>query len=330
MFATSRDLVAHEALADRFGKERGPLRYGRCTMEFAPLPGMDSLAERLPFYVPEESKKLAAVEEVPDEDFWPLLASREGATDPNEPVLLMTHGYNFDFERACKRATELQRTLEDGFSVVLFTWPSAGNPMSYTRDETNAGWSVPHLREFLDRALAELEGRELHLLAHSLGTRTMSRALESMAQADHDAPPFAELVLSAADVDTAIFETRWPKIRGLVRRLTLYVSDNDAPLKASRRLHGYPRLGEAGEFLTILDGAETIDASSTGYFELTGHNYQYFHPLLLADLQELLETGRGASRREFLEARRLNGDTYWVLQPPPKLDEPPPSMEKVI
>jgi esterase/lipase superfamily enzyme len=290
---------------------------------------VDSFAPKLPFYLPNETKKLVAIDEIQRLNFWSLVSSGQAESEQDRKIVVLIHGYNFNFERACKRATELQRLLGGSFSVVLFTWPSAGNPVAYSRDETNAGWSVPHLQEFLTRATTAVGPEAIALIGHSLGARTLSRALNGLAQNASDDAPFAELVLSAADIDAGVFKGLWLNIRRRVHRLTLYSSDSDAPLMASHALHGYPRLGEAGEHLTFLDGAETIDASGTGFFELTGHNYQYFHPLLLADLRELMQTGRGADAREHLKPRALNGERYWVLTPP-KPDQAPAKSDEVI
>ncbi len=106
-----------------------------------------------------------------------------------------------------------------------------------------------------------------------------------------ESPVIDQLVLMAPDFDSQTFIDLLPGLAPLAGGITLYASDKDTPLKLSHQLSGYPRLGEAGEYLTVIEAMDTIDVSSIGRYQITGHEYFYFHPLVTADLVSLLGTG---------------------------------------
>jgi esterase/lipase superfamily enzyme len=196
---------------------------------------------------------------------------------------------------------------------LLFSWPSNAQPTDYLVDQADVEWSVPLLSEVLQRLGDRVGPRQVQLLAHSLGTRGVIMALDYLAAADDRRPLIGPLVLIASDVDAATFADRLPRLRSLTTSVTLYASSNDAPLKASRALHGAPRLGEAGEFLTVAEGMQTIDVSSLGRYQIFGHEYHLFHPRVAADRATLLTSGRDASQRPGLRAVQREGLEYWVF-----------------
>jgi esterase/lipase superfamily enzyme len=117
----------------------------------------------------------------------------------------------------------------------------------------------------------------------------------------------------APDFDAQTFVERLPALVPLTAGITLYASSNDTPLKASRQLHASPRLGEAGEFLTVAEGMQTVDVSPLGRYQVLGHEYFRFHPKAAADLAALLGEGRRAPERPGLRPVHLNGLVYWEL-----------------
>jgi hypothetical protein len=79
-------------------------------------------------------------------------------------------------------------------------------------------------------------------------------------------------------------------------------------------LSGYPRLGEGGALLTLAEGMQSIDVSAAGRYQILGHEYFFYHPLVVSDLVELLVTGKPAGARSGIRARQRNGLTYWVIE----------------
>jgi len=123
----------------------------------------------------------------------------------------------------------------------------------------------------------------------------------------------SQLVLLAPDLDSQRFLELLPDLRPLSGDITLYASSNDTPLKFSRKVNGSPRLGQAGEFLTVAAGMETVDVTPAGRYQYLGHEYFYFHPLVVADLLELITTRSGAAERAAPRPRSLNGLAYWEI-----------------
>lgn len=152
------------------------------------------------------------------------------------------------------------------------------------------------------------------MVAHSLGARGAVQALARLAYNTPATTILNELVLIAPDIDTEIFRQELPVIKRSVNRVTVYVSENDNALRLSQEVHGYPRLGEAGETLTVLEGVETIDISNINSRRMSGHLYHLFSPEVIEDLTQLLHTGEEASQRPLLKAARHGDLPYWQMK----------------
>ena len=124
-----------------------------------------------------------------------------------------------------------------------------------------------------------------------------------------------ELVFLAPDIDADVFRSAFPELKKIVNRISLYSSGNDQPLRLSNEVHGYPRLGEAGENLVVLKGMDTIDVSMTGGREMTGHLYHLYNDTVRADLASLLSYGKDVSMRPNMKKLKKDGLPYWKLLP---------------
>jgi esterase/lipase superfamily enzyme len=229
-------------------------------------------------------------------------------------VVLFVHGYNYGFERTCRMAAEMQRSLQDKATVLVFSWPSNGLPSDYVRDQADIEWSVPVLADLMARLGDRVGETHVNVVAHSLGSRGVIFALQRLAFERVERPAIGHLVLLAPDFDSQTFIELLPGLASLTGGMTLYASDNDAPLKVSHQLSGYPRLGEAGAYLTLMEGMDTIDVSSVGRYQISGHEYFYFHPRVSADLASLLGSGASAAQRSGLQAQTRNGIRYWTFR----------------
>ena len=77
-------------------------------------------------------------------------------------------------------------------------------------------------------------------------------------------------------------------------------------------MHGYARLGEAGNDVSRIAGVEVIDLSDLPSESPTGHLYHIYSPAVGADLRQLLHEGKRASGRLGLVAK---GENLWRLRP---------------
>jgi len=306
-FLTLRNKTGSDSAADYFGGERGSLTAGYCELERTPLNSLKPIAEKAPFYIPDEIVGLDGITELSIEDLWLLLDS--GSRD--QLPVLYTHGFYISFERGCRRALILKESLGLEGRFVLFSWPSAGSMLDYTQDEADLYWSVAPLRGVLTEMVDRFGAGNSNIVAHSLGTRGVMLALVLMAQAQQEEPLFNQVVLIAPDIDVGIFEQYLPMIRPLASNITVYVSSKDSPLALSRQVHGHPRLGEAGDHLDGLEGIEIIDLSEIPVRVPSGHVYHLYQSIVTEDLDQLINRNRPAAQRSNL---KHVGGNQWRLQ----------------
>jgi esterase/lipase superfamily enzyme len=122
------------------------------------------------------------------------------------------------------------------------------------------------------------------------------------------------LVLLAPDMDADVFANQVQGIHSVVERVTLYASAKDKALVWSKTAHGYPRAGDAKPSPLVMEGVDTIDASSADT-SFTGHSYYADSRSVLFDLFALLRYGKPPDERFGLLAKEQNGRRYWAFQP---------------
>lgn len=309
-FISLRNKTGSEKPSRYFGGERDIVRTGHCEMSQLSLRSIKAVTKWAPFYLPEEIVKLKNVTLSPVDDFWRVIQSNSSEQLPT----LYTHGFFVSFERGCKRASLLQESLGLNGKLVLFSWPSDGAILNYTRDEADLFWSVDPLQKTILGMVDRFGEGKVNLVAHSLGTRGIMLALIRLALAKKaDKPLINQLVLIAPDIDVGIFAQYLPVIRPLAHKITVYVSSKDSPLAVSEQLHGYPRLGQAGPHLESLAEIDIVDMSDMPMRYPSGHVYHLYHNAAIADLRILLQANKPAAQRKNL---KQTGDNIWNLQPP--------------
>ena len=312
-FVTLRNRTGDIEPANFYGGSRGKLEAGFCTVAFSPIWGLEDIAQSIPFYIPDEKIELVDIQEASLKELGQKIKSRPDRDQGN--LILYIHGYNIDFEKSCRRGALLNRALGLEERLVLFSWPADGNMLKYTWDEADLVWSVPHIAKFLQQLVVTTGDGNLDVVAHSLGARGIVQALVRLSYCSSSSFILNELVLIAPDIDTDTFRQDLDQLKSVVRRITIYVSENDKALKVSNEVHGNPRLGQAGEHLTIFEQVESIDISAIGTRRFSGHIYHLFNPEVIDDLTELLKTGKSAVKRSRLKATQNEGLRYWLLQP---------------
>lgn len=162
------------------------------------------------------------------------------------PIMIFIHGYDESFDKALKDAAMIAYQFDSRNDVpilpICFSWPSLNSKAEYAADEANLEWSTAPFFEFLDTIkAAKNPASPLDIVAHSMGNRPL---IQYCVQHRNDAPSFRNIVLSGADVDYHMAESRKSDIESAAgRSVTIIVSDRDAPLITSQMLHGQPRLG---------------------------------------------------------------------------------------
>ncbi len=249
-----------------------------------------------------------------NEFFHRLGAALEAS--PDGKLMIFVHGYNEEFPAISKRVAQFASDLKFSGPVVLFSWPSQGNLTSYTVDETNAEWAQADFVRLLGELLDYVPLRNIYLVGHSMGNRIIGRAMTALAsdRLESDMLLFREIIMIAPDIDAEVFRIDIaPRLVRTGIPITLYASSNDRALLASKAFHGYPRAGESGDGLVIVEGVETIDASDVSG-GLLGHSYFAEDRRIMEDIYALLQGSQRATHRFGLETVDTPAGNYWTFR----------------
>jgi esterase/lipase superfamily enzyme len=269
---------------------------------------------------PDPARHMALVDlsPLPEGSFFSLLGSSVGKSAHKE-MLVFIHGFNVSFPDAVLRTAQMSYDLGFDGAPVTYSWPSRAelSPIQYHADEATVEWTVPHLESFLQALATRTGARSIHLIAHSMGNRALTAALERLAakRAPGAAPLFSQIVLTAPDVDAGTFADLARDFARSAERVTLYASSGDRALQYSRQLHGgLPRAGDSGRDVMVIPGVDTVEVSGVDT-SLVGHSYYGENRSVLSDLFGLLRDRKAPDQRFGLSARKKNGLRYWLFQP---------------
>ncbi|MEO0465481.1 MAG: alpha/beta hydrolase [Pseudomonadota bacterium] len=230
-------------------------------------------------------------------DFIELIQLRlGGATQTEGHAIVYVHGFNVPFRNAAFRAAQLK--YDTGFDgpVMFFSWPANQSAFAYLNDQTDADLSVDALARFLRLAhhtvTEQNPDAEVHIIAHSMGTRVTAQALSRIASFEDD-NLFGEVIFAAGDLDDSLF-TEWiGSATHLMDGVTLYASNMDGAVAVSsvlrnltapfgtqddpkRRIGFFDGDGAPATYPAIVDEArpefrvDTIDISRIGGRSLFG------------------------------------------------------------
>jgi esterase/lipase superfamily enzyme len=232
-------------------------------------------------------------------------------------ALIFVHGYNVSFEDAARRAAQISVDLKFQGRTLMYSWASAADPRWYTVDEDTIDWSRKYFEGFLQLALTEIGARDVHVIAHSMGNRALMDTLERLepGKLPPGAATLCQVIFAAPDIGRDRFVQLAEAFSGRAQRYTLYASSRDVALKASRVVHGYPRAGEAGTSLVVVDGVDTIDASKVDT-SLIGLHHSYFGSKrsILSDMFDLIAQRLDPDKRFELQAAGDVGTKYWAYR----------------
>lgn len=319
-YATDRAATGLEDPADWFSGDRGALTYGRVDVSIPDTHEKGRLETpslwRLQFRAsPDKHVILQAVTPAP-QAHWQGDLRAALATCTRRDVLLFIHGYNVDFQTAARRAAQFAYDLEFTGACVLYSWPSEGRTLRYTVDEDAAIWTVDHFEEVLALLLTGVDAACIHAVAHSMGSRVLAEGVRRLdvTSLPAGAARLREVVFAAPDINADTFRTFVRKFHTRAERFTLYASSADRALACSHTVHKYPRAGDAGHDLVVVDGLETVDATSIdGAF--LGHSYFCENRAVIQDLARLILDGQGcAFPRWGLDERLAGSGRYWVMK----------------
>ena len=189
---------------------------------------------------------------------------------PTQEALVFVHGYNVTFEDAALRAAQLAHDLKFPGVAAFYSWPANGHTVAYTWDETSVDTASEHLKAFLETLARAGDLKAIHLIAHSMGTRCATAAVLTGLKLENC--QLDQFILAAPDIDAEKFKGFLPDLTTKIGRLTLYASSKDRALQGSHFAHNYPRAGDSGQGIIVMNKLESIDASNVKT-DWLGHSY---------------------------------------------------------
>ena len=301
-YATDREAAS----TGSFGSRRNPsgeLQFGTCDISIPRDHRMGHLERPMVRHLefrenPEKHFVILETTHQTPESFYTQLAERV-ATSKKEDLFVFIHGFKVSFSDAAYRTAQIAYDLGFEGAPVLYSWPSNGKLYKYTADTNNSDWTVSHLRLFLSELATRSGAKVVHLIAHSMGNRALTNALNTLvAQGAQEKPThFNQVVLTAPDIDADIFKQLADAIKKTADRITLYASRNDRALAASKKLNGsYPRAGDCSRTVVVVPGIDTVDASAVDT-NLIGHFYYAENRSVLTDVFSLFKDGSPPNQR---------------------------------
>lgn len=238
--------------------------------------------------------------------FFSNVAKPNGSDD----VLVYVHGFNVSFDDALKRAAQISVDLEFKGAPIVFSWPSDASLSAYNSDWEDVNWSTKHIEAFLDALTTKVQGKKVHLIAHSMGSKGLLNALRLLSYRGK-AALFGTAILCAPDFDAGLFQDQIAdEVRSLASQWVVYASRRDVALSASSGINT-PRLGTP---FTLAKGYEIIDASEievTPWNVPENHSYYATKKVVLDDMISAI-AGKPAGMRA-LTGRLIGADTVWAF-----------------
>lgn len=239
-----------------------------------------------------------------------------------DQAFVYVHGFNISFDEAIYRAAQLAYDLEFDGVPYAYSWPSQGEETAYLYDRDSADRARRYFLEFLEFVAKKTKAKRIHIIAHSLGNRTIVEAIQhaSLRPGRAEKLKLGQLILAAPDIDRDVFTDIASILTKSSRGATLYAANNDRALQISRTLaYGKPRVGEIlSDGPVVVRGIDTIDISEAGQMSWLSVNHTTYvrGTHLLTDLKLLLQKGTRPPNKRFAvyKPKTAPGGTYWKYE----------------
>lgn len=320
-YATDRDRTGSELPNDFYGGGRGTgLELGIADVSIPEhhRPGQIEAPSIWTFDLREDPERHVVLQSVvPRADEEVFAAMRQQAADSgSSEAFVFVHGFNVPFNEAAKRTAQMAFDMDFDGLPILYSWPSRGSLLSYISDTAVVNLSGRRLSRFLDDVVARSGAKRIHLIAHSMGNRALTDALELFALRHKGEPPaFDQVLFTAPDLDAGLFSEMLATIRPAAERITLYASDKDWALAVSRKLHGdAPRAGQGGIGILHLATVDSIDMTEIGE-DMLKHSYYANNPSALTDILSLFWRDAAPDQRCGMSRAEGDNGSYWQYAP---------------
>ena len=322
-YATNRARTDSLRPNEVYGGSRGTLDYGSATVSIPKIhrPGALEAPSIFSFDVDADPERHLILRSVDPTDRTTVFADMRAdlqARRSNE-AFVFVHGFNVTFSDAARRTAQMAYDMNFDGLPILFSWPSAGNMMGYLADGAVVQLSGRLLTRFLEDVVRDTGATRIHLIAHSMGNRALTEALELFALRHKDEPPaFDQVLFTAPDLDAGLFALMVETIRPVADRMTLYTSKNDWALRVANQLNGgSPRAGEGAPGIILPAVIDSIDMSVLGE-DMFAHSYFADEASALTDILSLFWRDAPPARRCGLTRSPSPSDitsAEWSLEP---------------
>jgi esterase/lipase superfamily enzyme len=205
----------------------------------------------------------------------------KGTNGRKRRVFVFVHGFNTPFDRAVFRFAQLAHDADANAIPALFSWPSRGHLLDYSRDFDNASYSRSDLAYLLKAAANSPSVNDIVILAHSMGSWPAVEAVRQLALEQGGVPrKISNLILASPDLDVGVFRRQVEDMGKRRPPITLFVAQHDRALQLSRFIsRGATRLGgidltrdEYQRQLAGLSGITVLDLSAINAGDRINHD----------------------------------------------------------
>jgi esterase/lipase superfamily enzyme len=224
---------------------------------------------------------------------------------PSGTALIFVPGFNTSFLDGEFRLAQIVFDTQYSGASILFSWPSAGAGITtYDYDRESAVYSRKSFLDLLKIVYAS-GVTKVFVVAHSMGNQIVVDALAQAAYMRDQIGKLSEVVLAAPDVDRDVFIQSSAALREMAGGITLYASDADKALLASKMKAQGPRAGQLYQGAPIVvSGIEAVDVTSLGsdIFELN-HGVYAANRSAIGDISRIISTEIHPPNRRSSEIR---------------------------
>ncbi len=202
-------------------------------------------------------------------------------------ITLFVHGFNSTQVETAFRAAQLAHDIRMPGALMIYSWPSLGNPLGYAYD----GDSALFARDGLEQLLREIRAAGISrivIVAHSMGSFLTMETLRQMEieEPGWSARNLSGLILISPDLDIDIFRSQMNQFRTPPDPFVVFVSGKDKALNLSGRLRGKqraPRLGNISSIDEVADlPIEIVDTTAYSSDAESSHFVAATSPALIS------------------------------------------------
>lgn len=228
--------------------------------------------------------------------------------------LVFVHGFNVRYNEAVLRASQIAYDLKYQGPIILFSWPSGSKEgffdeallnKTYELNAKNVKNSLENFSEFLEGF--SKNNQTINLVVHSMGHQLVLDVLAGISQKNNKIL-INELFLNAPDYEAQAFKLMASDLKKIAKHITVYCSNNDKAMTASKLFNNNIRLGACVNVDKIdVINVSVIDDPALGL----GHGY-YSSKTILNDMFFRL-LGISAEQRLFIaKSQNIKSEKYFI------------------